>query len=157
MENPNGGGVRGSSPENESRSLFGGDTARAGGATGLGSMSASDEKLWSVLAHASMLVAPIGALVIWMIYKDRSPKVRFHASQALWYQLAWLVILTVYVVLSTVLTFVVIGIFMFFLLPLIALVPLAHGLYAAYRVSQGEDYRYPFIADRIDGVRQRVV
>jgi uncharacterized protein len=26
-----------------------------------------------------------------------------------------------------------------------------HGCYAAYRVNGGEDYRYPFIADRIDG------
>jgi hypothetical protein len=26
-----------------------------------------------------------------------------------------------------------------------------HAGYAAYRVSQGEDYRYPFIAARIEG------
>lgn len=36
------------------------------------------------------------------------------------------------------------------------LVPLIHGCYAAYRVSQGEGYRYPFIADRIDGGRRRI-
>ena len=34
-----------------------------------------------------------------------------------------------------------------------SLVPLVHGCYAAYKVSQGIDYRYPFIADKIDGGR----
>lgn len=123
-------------------------------------MSAQDEKTWSIIAHLSVLAAlvglmPLGALIVWLIYKDRSPRVGFHALQALWYQIAWLVILVVYVVVSIVLSLVIIGIFMFFLLPLIALVPLIHGCYAAYKVSQGVDYRYPYIADRIDGGARR--
>ncbi len=28
--------------------------------------------------------------------------------------------------------------------------PLAHSAYAAYKVGQGEDYRYPVIADLIE-------
>jgi hypothetical protein len=32
--------------------------------------------------------------------------------------------------------------------------PVVHGCYAAYKVNQGVDYRYPFIADRIDGGRR---
>lgn len=159
MEGPQNGDGQTTRPAGEERPLFGGDAIRTGGGSSpadgqtvqAGTMSAQDEKTWSVLSHVSILVAPIGALIIWLVFKDRSARVRFHALQALWYQLAWFVILTAYVILSTVLTLVVIGIFMFFLLPLIALVPLAHGLYAAYKVSQGEDYRYPFIADRIDG------
>lgn len=123
-------------------------------------MSAQDEKTWSIIAHLSVLAAlvglmPLGALIVWLIYKDRSPRVGFHALQALWYQIAWLVILVVYVVVSAVLSLVIIGIFMFFLLPLLALVPLIHGCYAAYKVSQGVDYRYPYIADRIDGGARR--
>lgn len=132
----------------EGRPLFGGDTT--GGA---GAVSASDEKLWSILSHASVLVAPFGALIIWLIYKDRSPRIRFHALQALGYQVAWIAILIAYTILSTILTFVVIGIFMLILLPLLPLIPVAHGAYAAYRVSQGEDYRYPFVADKIDEMR----
>ena len=133
-----------------------------GGQTSLGQMSPADEKTWAILAHLSVLaaligLAPLGALVVWLIHKDKSPRVRFHAAQALWYQLAWVLIIIAYTILSTVLALVVIGFFMFFLLPLIALVPIIHGCYAAYRVSQGEDYRYPFIADRVDGGRQRVV
>lgn len=123
-----------------------------------GTMTAQDEKTWSMIAHLSVLAGliglmPFGALIVWLIYKDKSPRVRFHALQALWYQIAWIVLLVAYTIVSLILSLVVIGIFMFFLLPLIALVPLVHGCYAAYKVNEGEDYRYPFIADKIDGGR----
>lgn len=123
-------------------------------------MSAREERTWSILAHLSVLAGlvglmPLGAFVIWLVYKDRSERVRFHALQALWYQLAWVVLLVAYTVLSLILSIIVIGIFMFFLLPVLALVPLVHGCYAAYRVGQGEDYRYPYIADRLDGGPRR--
>jgi uncharacterized protein len=121
-------------------------------------MSAQDERTWSVIAHASVLLAlvglmPFGALLVWLLYRDRSRKVRFHALQALWYQIAWIVILVAYTLVSLILSLVIIGIFMFFLLPILALIPLIHGCYAAYRVSQGVEYRYPYIADRIEGPR----
>ena len=126
-----------------------------------GTMSAQDERTWSIIAHLSVLAAlvglmPFGALLVWLIYKDRSQKVRFHALQALWYQIAWIVILAAYTLVSLVLSLVIIGIFMFFLLPILALVPLVHGCYAAYQVSQGVEYRYPYIADRIEGPRSVV-
>src|SRR5215217_9000581 len=129
--------------------------------SGAQAMSPQDEQTWSVLAHLSVLLLlvglmPFGALLIWLIYKDRSERVRFHALQALWYQIAWVVILVAYTLVSAILSLVIIGIFMFFLLPMLALVPLAHGCYAAYKVSQGEEYRYPYIADRIEGPRGAV-
>ena len=92
---------------------------------GAQAMSPQDEQTWSVLAHLSVLLAlvslmPFGALLVWLIYKDRSEKVRFHALQALWYQIAWVVILVAYALISTVLTLLIIGFFMFFLLPVLA-------------------------------------
>jgi uncharacterized protein len=126
-----------------------------------GGMSAQDERTWSMVAHLSILLdlitaigGPIAALVIWLVYKDRSQKVAFHALQSLWYQVAWIVIIFAYVIVSTILTVVIIGIFMFFLLPLIALIPIVHQCYAAYKVYQGVDYRYPVIADMIDRERR---
>jgi uncharacterized Tic20 family protein len=126
-----------------------------------GTMSAQDERTWSVIAHLSVLVAlvglmPFGALLVWLLYKDRSQKVRFHALQALWYQIAWIAILVAYSLVSAVLSLIIIGLFMFILLPILALIPLIHGCYAAYKVSQGVDYRYPYIADRIEGPRRVV-
>ena len=126
-----------------------------------GTMSAQDERTWSVIAHLSVLAVlvslmPFGALLVWLLYKDRSQKVRFHALQALWYQVAWIVILIAYTLLSAVLSLIIIGFFMFFLLPILLLVPIIHGCYAAYKVSQGVEYRYPFIADKIEGPRRVV-
>ena len=126
-----------------------------------GGMSAQDERTWSMLSHLSVLLSlvtgiggPIAALVIWLVYKDRSQRVAFHALESLWYQVAWITIIFAYVIVSTVLTVVIIGIFMFFLLPLIALIPIVHQCYAAYKVNQGVDYRYPVIADMIDRERR---
>jgi uncharacterized Tic20 family protein len=143
-------------PNEGASPLFGGDSSTGTGnqMSSSGEVSESDERLWSILSHVSVLVAPIGALVIWLIYKDKSQRIGFHALQSLWYQVAWLVIIIAYSILSTILSIVVIGLFMFILLPFLPLIPIAHGAYAAYKASQGVDYRYPFIADKIsDGAR----
>jgi uncharacterized protein len=134
---------------------------RAGGPAG-NTMSPQDERTWSILAHLSVLVGlvglmPLGALVIWLVYKDRSRRVGFHALQALWYQLAWLVILVVGWFVTFVLMFVLIGLLFIPVMLITSLVPFVHGCYAAYKVSQGVDYRYPFIADRIDGGARRTL
>ncbi len=133
---------------------------------GMGSpvgMSAQDERTWSMLAHLSVLVnlvtgigGPIAALVIWLVYKDRSQRVAFHALQSLWYQVAWIVLITAYVIVSSILIVVFVGIFMLFLTPLIGLIPIVHQCYAAYKVNQGVDYRYPVIADMVDRGRRTV-
>jgi uncharacterized Tic20 family protein len=125
-------------------------------------MSPQDERTWSVLAHLSVLAGlvglmPLGALVIWLVYKDRSQRVRFHALQALWYQVAWLVILVVGWFVTFVLSLVVIGLLLVPVMLVASLVPFVHGCYAAYRVNGGEDYRYPYIADRIDGGARRTL
>ena len=124
-----------------------------------GSMSSQDERTWSILSHLSVLAGlvglmPLGALVIWLVYKDRSPRVGFHALQALWYQVAWLVILVAGWFVTFVLSIVLIGLLFVPVMIIASLAPFVHGCYAAYRVGQGEDYRYPFIADRIDGARR---
>jgi uncharacterized protein len=145
-----------------------GETPSAGGGPGPvgtggpGSMSAQDERTWSIVAHLSVLAAlvglmPLGALVVWLIYKDRSPRVGFHALQALWYQIAWLVILVVGWSITFVLSFILIGLLFIPVMLIASLVPLVHGCYAAYKVSQGVDYRYPYIADRIDGGRRQTL
>jgi uncharacterized protein len=160
-------------PGGEPRPLFGGDTTggrstggyAAGDASVGGTMSAQDEQTWSMVSHLTVLAAliglmPLGALAVWLIYKDKSPRVRFHSLQALWYQLAWLVILVAYAIVTVILSIVTLGIATFLLVPLgivLGIAPVAHGCYAAYKVSQGEDYRYPFVADRIGGGTGRVV
>ncbi len=128
-------------------------------------MSPQDERTWSMVAHLSVLAGlvglmPFGALIIWLVYKDRSPRVGFHALQALWYQVAWVVIWVIASIIGVILVVVTLGVGLILVIPagfVLWLAPLVHGCYAAYKVNQGVDYRYPFIADRIDGGARRVL
>lgn len=124
------------------------------GGGGLRMMSAQDEKTWSMLAHLSMFVnlltgflGPVAALVIWLVYKDRSEKVAFHALQSMWYQLGWLVILVVGWAVTSLLMIVIVGFLLVPVMVVASILPFVHAGYAAYKVNQGEDYRYPFAAD----------
>ena len=123
-------------------------------------MGARDENTWSALAHLSVLLnlftgflGPVAALVIWLMYKDRSPRVSFHALQSLWYQVAWMVILVVGWTLTTFLMIVLVGFLLVPVMIVVSLVPFVHMAYAAYKVNQGVDYRYPWISDLVSGRR----
>lgn len=126
------------------------------GVSGPRAMNDGEERTWSALAHLSIFVnlftgflGPVVALVVWLVYKDRSEKVAFQALQSVWYQVAWLVILVMGWTITGLLTLVLIG---FLLIPVMALVtvfPFAHAAYAAYKVNKYGEYRYPLIADMI--------
>jgi len=126
-----------------------------------GGISAQDERTWSMLAHLSILLSlitgiggPLAALVIWLVYKDKSQRVAFHALQSFWYQIVWIVILAVGWTITGILILVIIGLLLVPVMALVSLVPFVHQCYAAYKVYQGVDYRYPIIADMIDGGRR---
>src|SRR3712207_1559019 len=124
-------------------------------------MSLKDENAWSALAHLSVLLnlftgflGPVAALVIWLVYRDRSPRVTFHALRSLWYQAAWIVILAVGWTMTGLLTIILVGFLLFPVMIVRSFVPFVHMAYAAYKVSQGVDYRYPLVADLVDPNRR---
>jgi uncharacterized protein len=117
-------------------------------------MSAQDERTWSVLAHLSMFLnlltgflGPVAALIIYLVYRDRSPRVAFDALQSMWYQIGWLVVLAVGWILTTLLMVVLVGFLLIPVMIVVSVLPFVHAGYAAYKVRQGEDYRYPVAAD----------
>jgi uncharacterized protein len=127
------------------------------GGQGQATMSAEDERTWSILAHLSMFLnlltgflGPVVALIIYLVYKDRSQKVAFHALQSMWFQIGWLVILAVGWTVTTLLLVVLIGFVLIPVMAIVSVVPFVHAGYAAYRVSKDEDYRYPFAADLVE-------
>jgi len=120
-------------------------------------MSAQEEKTWSILAHLSIFLnlftgflGPVAALVIWLVYRDRSPKVAFHALQSMWYQVAWLVLLGAGWAFTGLLMLILIGFLLVPVMALLTLVPFVHAAYAAYRVSRDAEYRYAVVADLIE-------
>jgi uncharacterized protein len=130
-----------------------GDASEERGAFAMGTQ---EERTWSALAHLSVFLnlftgflGPVAAGIIWLVYKDRSPQVAFQALQSAAYQVAWIVLLGAGWALTGLLTLILIG---FLLVPVMAIatvVPFVHMAYAAYRVSKGDDYRYPIVADLI--------
>jgi uncharacterized protein len=123
-------------------------------------VSPRDEKTWSILAHLSVFVnlltgflGPVAALIIWFVYRDRSERVAFHALQSALYQAAWAVILAACWAITGLLTVVLVGFLLIPVMIVLSVVPFMHMGYAAYKVNKGVDYRYPVIADMIDGGR----
>lgn len=100
-------------------------------------VSASDARMWSLLAHlGGIFVPPIPALVIFLVYKDRDPFIRRHAAQALNFQ----IILVIAYVVSSWLAFILIGILTGFATFVAAVV---FSIMAAVAANAGNDYTYP--------------
>ena len=117
-------------------------------------VGAPAERTWSTLAHLSIFLnlftgflGPAAAFVIWLVYRKSSERVAFHAMQSLWYQVAWLVIITVGWTVTGILTLVLIGFLLIPVMLLLNLVPFVYASYAAYKVSQGVDYNYLWAAE----------
>lgn len=120
-------------------------------------MGAREERTWSVLSHLSgflniftLFLGPVAALVVWLVYKDRSPKVAFNALQSAAYQGAWLAILGVGWALTIGLTVVLVGFLLIPAMLILTVVPFAHMGYAAYKVGRDGEYRYPVVANLIE-------
>jgi len=74
----------------------------------------SDEKLMSLLSHLSILIPNIGVIapiVIWITQKDKSKFVRFNAIQAIFYQLAFFVLMMLFMFTGIILMLISLPIF----------------------------------------------
>ncbi len=128
-------------------------------------LSPTDERTWAMLAHLSVLLNLVTgflgvfvALGIYLIYRNRSRYVGFHAFQAFLFQLiAWGgvgVILGLMWGAVGLLSAILVGIL---LIPLaliltLVLVPLpvaalVYGIYGAIQCADGKDFRYLWVGD----------
>ena len=122
-----------------------------------------------MLAHLSVLLnlitgffGPIAALIIYLIYKDRSRFIAYHALQSLVFQLLWWVgggaliglmwafvgALIPILIGILLIPFALVFTFIFALLPLGALI---YGVVGAILVSQGQDFKYWLVGDWVRG------
>ncbi|HRE04379.1 MAG TPA: DUF4870 domain-containing protein [Opitutaceae bacterium] len=106
--------------------------------------SSNDAKTWAMLCHLSALagfIIPvgniIGPLIVWQIKKTEFPQVDDQGKESLNFQITVLLAAIV----SFVLMFVVIGIF---LLAAVGIANLVFIIIATLRANQGELYKYPF-------------
>lgn len=121
-------------------------------------MDERDERMWSGFAHLSVFLnvftgflGPVAAFIIWLVYRDRSQTVAFHALQSAIYQSAWLLFLVVGWTVTGLLTVVLVGFLLMPFMVVASVIPFAHAVYAAYRIGRGHEFRYPLAADVVDG------
>ncbi|GAH42443.1 unnamed protein product, partial [marine sediment metagenome] len=133
------------------------------------SIPTSTEQNWAMLAHLSILLnlitgilGPVVALIIYLVYKDRSRYIAYQSLQSTIFQLiVWvgigLVIGAIWLF-TAILSIFLIGLFLIpfsllatlFLLAL-PLASLIYGVYAAIKCSHGEDFRYWLVGDWVRG------
>lgn len=100
----------------------------------------SDEKLWIMLCHLSLLlgVGLILPLVVYFVKKQDSPLTAEHAKEALNFHIS----IYIYAFVSVLLSFVLIGIP---LLIAISFGSIVCAIIACIKASEGQFYRYPLI------------
>ncbi len=105
-----------------------------------------EERLWAMLAHLLALLgyvvwfgAYVAPLVIYIVYKDKSQFVAFHALQSLFFQLGLLVVLTIcgLLALTIVLTCIAIPVAI-----LVIVGALVYIIFAAIKAYNGELFEY---------------
>jgi len=128
-------------------------------------MSQADEHTWAMLAHLSVLVnlftgvlGPVVALIIYLMFANRSKYVAYHAIQSFLFQLVvWYGIGVMWGIVGL-LCIVIIG---FVLAPIaciltpifllgMAIAPI-YGIWGAIQTSQGQDFKYWLIGDWVRG------
>jgi uncharacterized Tic20 family protein len=128
-------------------------------------LSPSEERTWAMLAHLSVVVnlftgffGPIAALVIYLLFRDRSRYVAYHSLQSFINQLIWWIgggtIIGLAWAISGILSIFVVGLFLlpfaclFSFMPIISVI---QGVVGAVKASQGEDYKYWWVGDWVRG------
>ena len=129
-------------------------------------LSPSEERTWAMIAQLSVLVnlvtgmlGPIVALIIYLVYKNRSRYVAYQAMQSFIIQLiGWVLSGFIIAVVWIITIFLMIFLVGFCLVPfaaLFSLLPMATVVYAcvaAYECSQGRDFKYWLIGDWVRGI-----
>ncbi|MET0589896.1 MAG: DUF4870 domain-containing protein [Naasia sp.] len=109
-------------------------------------LSDSDSRLWASLAHFGGIVGPLPALLIFLILKDRSARVRDESKEALNFQITVTIGYVVLAILNAVMSAVFwpLGILIGFLQFALWAVNAVFSILGGLKVNSGGSYRYPF-------------
>jgi uncharacterized Tic20 family protein len=114
-----------------------------------GVMSLESERTWSALAHLSTFLnlftgflGPVAAFVIWLVYKDDSPRVARHALRSVVYQVAWLSAIFIGWTVTLALMAILVGFLLVPVMAVVTLAPFVQACYEAYMVYRGGGRRY---------------
>lgn len=102
-------------------------------------MANNDERLLAAAMYGISIPLPIlGPLVIWLLKKNKSQFLNYHGKE----YFNFLISYSVYSVISGILTIVLIGFLMLWILGILAFV---FTIVAAIRAYEGKEYRIPLV------------
>ncbi|MBT2639485.1 MULTISPECIES: DUF4870 domain-containing protein [unclassified Bacillus (in: firmicutes)] len=102
-------------------------------------MPKNDERLIAAGIYViSFFTAFLGPLIIWLIKKDDSSYIDYHGREYMNFFISY----TIYGIVSGILVILLIGIFMLWIIGILAMVFTIVGAIKAY---EGQEYRIPFI------------
>jgi uncharacterized membrane protein len=100
------------------------------------------------------LLGPVGALIIYLVYKDRSRYVAYHSLQSLIFQLiAWVgggILTGIAWTITGLLSAILVGLLCIPIALVISLIPLGaliYGIIGGIQCNQGQDFRYWLVGD----------
>ena len=126
----------------------------------------TEEKTWSSIAHVSIILntftiflGPLVALIIYLIYKDKSRYIAYQSLQAFMFQLVFwvgaVIIASIMWFISLLLVLIIIGCCMIpiaFFLSLVPIAALIYGVIAAIETSQGKEFEYWIVGPWVRGI-----
>jgi len=124
-------------------------------------LSPSDERTWAMMAHLSVLanlvtgfLGPVAALIIYLVFKERSRDVAYHSMQSFVFQMiGWVgggALTGIAWAFTGISSMALIGLLCIPFACLISLIPLGaliYGIIGAIQCSQGQDFRYWLVGD----------
>ena len=124
-------------------------------------MSPGSERTWAMISHLSILLnlftgflGPIVALIIYLVFKDRSRYVAYQSMQSFVFQLVFFIgaglLAAIVWIISLSLAIVLVGCCLIpfaFILSLVPFLALVYGVVGAVQTSSGDDFRYWLVGD----------
>lgn len=124
-------------------------------------LSQSEERTWAMLAHLSILLnlitgflGPIIALIIYLVFKDRSRYVAYQSMQSFIFQLVFWIgagtLAAILWIVSLIFSVLIVGLCLMPVAFIISLVPFAalvYGVIAAIQCNEGVDFQYWLVGD----------
>lgn len=124
-------------------------------------LSSSSARNWAMVSHLSILLnlftgflGPIVALIIYLVYKDRSRYVAYQAMQSFVFQLVFFVgagaLAAILWVITIPLMLLIIGCCLAPIAVLVSVIPFAavvYGVVGGIQTAQGDDFRYWLVSD----------
>ena len=107
-------------------------------------LTPDQDKQWAMWAHIGGIIGFLPSLIIWLVFKDRGPRVDTEGKEALNWQITFTIIYIAAYIVFTILSFIPFAGLIVWILPLgVWVVNIVFSIQGGMKVNAGGSYRYP--------------